>query len=152
MSLKLGFRESGRRDTEIALLRDEARRRDEELSLLREQLAEERNEREKQLHADLVAERGISFSSASTLEYDVKFTNVGPHLATQIAAWLEDRTSTRIGNPSRVAALQAGQDATVKLQAPPVADAWLGPYGVFVEWWDGRGYQSRSTGLRLERP
>lgn len=152
ISLILGFREAARREEEIRLLRDEANRRDEEIGLLRQQLGEERAERLQQQRATLIAEAGRSSSSSTGVEFGVLVANAGPHVAIKVGVRLHDAAGTRIGTTAWIPPpLMPGNSETVTAHAPP-KEIDLGPYGVSLEWYDGRGYQEETVDLRLTPP
>ena len=144
VSLVLQFRESGRRDEEIRLLRDEAGRRDEEVGLLRQQVA-----RQEQAHIS-VNERIPGSTSGDTFIYDVPIVNDGASIARHVDVELvtNDGETARSGRWDRP--MPPAETTVIRLSIP--RDQYRGPYDIVVGWDDGRGRNRERSGVRVGQP
>jgi hypothetical protein len=144
VSLVLQFRESGRRDEEIRLLRDEARRRDEELGLLRQQVA-----RQEQAHIS-VGEHIPGSLAGDAFLWDVSIVNDGAAIARNVYIELVTSDGEVARGERRVRPMDPGETHVVRLEIP--RDEYRGPYDVIVAWGDGRGPMRERSGVRVGEP
>jgi hypothetical protein len=144
VSLVLQFRESGRRDEEIRLLRDEAGRRDEELGLLRQQVA-----RQEQAHIS-VNERIPGSLAGDTFVWDVPIVNDGASIARNVDVEFVTNEGEVAMSGRRERPMPPGETDVVRLSRP--RDQYRGPYDVIVAWDDGRGPNRERSGVRVGQP
>jgi len=151
ISLLLQFRESGRRNEEIGLLRAEAERRDEELQLLRQQVEAQQEEGRRHEQARLSVFGGVPADRrGGGIEYRVPVQNVGDAAASQIAVELVDIGGVKIGTSAQIASLVPGDKAYATVLTPSV---FAGPYEIFFEWDDGRRDRNRAaSGVQVGTP
>jgi hypothetical protein len=147
ISLVLQVRESGRRDEEIRLLRDEAGRRDEELALLRQQV-----ERQEQAHIS-VSERipgSLSGTAGDTFLWDVPIVNDGASVARDVDIEFVTNEGEVARSERRDRPMSPGDTDVVRLSIP--RDQYRGPYDILVGWDDGRGRNRERSGVRVGQP
>jgi hypothetical protein len=147
VSLVLQFRESGRRDEKIRLLRDEAGRRDEELGLLRQQVA-----RQEQAHISvnesILGSR--TGSAGDTFLWDVPIVNDGASIARNVDVELVTNEGEVARSERRERPMPPGDTDVIRLSIP--RDQYRGPYDVIVGWDDGRGPNRERSGVQVGEP
>jgi hypothetical protein len=152
VSLILGFRESSRRDEEISHLRREGERREEELSIFRQQLAADEDARSREQQARISVGQEIrADGSGRGIEYTVPLQNTGEYVATEIGVELVDADGASAGSGRLDRALVVGERDVVRVITPP-RDRFTGPYEVFVQWRDGRGFNRKASGIQVGPP
>lgn len=152
LSLVLAFRESSRRDEEIAHLRREGERREEELSLLRQQVAADREERLRQQQARIsVGEQVPASGSERSIDYRVTVQNTGTYPATDVVVELVNAVGVSAGSGRLDSALIAGDSDVVNVETPP-RGRYTGPYKIVVAWTDGRGPNREVSSVEVGAP